>query len=163
MDGSRIVDQNGAGRPRREVARGDRNGVQRAIPGINTRSRATKPRSSITSGRALFVDGDPNSAWSRRFTDLLAGHVADAGGMEWVSDAKFSLIRRIASMECEIERLEARLSKGEHVDLDAFGRAAGHLRRLFELIGIDRKQRDITDPLDAYLEQQYGHKDAPDA
>ena len=36
---------------------------------------------------------------------------------------------------------------------------AGYLKS----IGIDRKQRDITDPLDAYLEQQYGHKDAPDA
>jgi len=30
-------------------------------------TRGKRPRSAITSGRKLFVQGDPNSAWSRRY------------------------------------------------------------------------------------------------
>jgi hypothetical protein len=41
--------------------------------------------------------------------------------------------------------------RGENVDLDAFGRAASHLRRLFESIGIDGKQRDLTLDPQAYF------------
>jgi hypothetical protein len=66
-----------------------------------------------------------------------------------------SLIRRAAALQCEIERLEARLSRGENVDLDAFGRAASHLRRLFEAIGIERRARDVTPDLDSYLKANY--------
>src|ERR1700677_1462312 len=89
-----------------------------------SRTRATRPRSAVTSGRQLFIDGDPNSAWARRYAALLIGHVVDAGGRELVSAAKLSLIRRATALECEIERLEAKLSGGGEVDLDAFGRAA---------------------------------------
>jgi hypothetical protein len=124
-------------------------GIQRLVPPPKGRGR--KMRSAVTSGRKLLIDGDPNSAWARRYADLIVGHVADAGGRDLVSDAKLSIIRRAASMECEIERLEAKLSRGENVDLDAFGRAASHLRRLFESIGIDRKQRDLTLDPQAYF------------
>lgn len=101
----------------------------------------------MTSGRALFISGDPNSAWSRRFHDLVVGHVSDLGGADLLSEAQFSLIRRAAAIECELERLDARLSQGEEVNLDAYGRAASHLRRLFETIGIERRPRDITPSL----------------
>jgi hypothetical protein len=114
-------------------------------------TRAKRPRSAVTSGRQLFIDGDPNSAWARRYADLLIGHVVDAGGRDMVSAAKLSLIRRATALECEIERLEAKLSRGEEVDLDAFGRAASHLRRIFESIGIERAQRDVALDLRAYL------------
>jgi hypothetical protein len=36
------------------------------------------------------------------------------------------------------------LSTGAEVDLDAYGRASSHLRRLFETIGVERKARDVT-------------------
>jgi hypothetical protein len=122
--------------------RSPRNGrQQRAI------SLSRKPRSAITSGRQLFVQGNPNSAWSRRFQDLVIGHVSDAGGFDVLSEAQLSLIKRCASIECELERLDARLSAGEEVDLDSYGRAASHLRRLFETLGVERKQRDVTPTL----------------
>ena len=112
---------------------------------VRASSRLKRPRSAVTSGRVLLVGGDSNSAWARRYADLLVGHVADAGGRDMVSEAKLSLIRRAAAMECEIERLEAKLSRDENVDLDVFGRAASHLRRLFEVIGIERRPRDVTE------------------
>jgi hypothetical protein len=116
-----------------------------------TPSRAKRPRSAVTSGRKLFVEGDPNSARSPRFHDLVLGHVSDLGGADQLSEAQFSLIRRAAAIECELERLDARLSIGESIDLDSYGRCAGHLRRLFETLGVERKPRDVTPSLDQYL------------
>ena len=61
-----------------------------------------------------------------------------------LSDAQLSLIRRAASIECELERLDAMLSTGAEVSLDSYGRAASHLRRLFETLGLKRVPRDVT-------------------
>jgi hypothetical protein len=111
----------------------------------STSSRAQRPRSAVTSGRQLFISGDPNSAWSRRYHDLVVGHCNDIGpGPDLLSEAQLSLIRRAASIECELERLDAMLSTGAEVNLDAYGRAASHLRRLFETLGVGRKARDVT-------------------
>jgi hypothetical protein len=114
-------------------------------------SRAVRPRSAVTSGRQLFYDGDANSAWSRRFHDLVVGHINDVSGgagANVLSEAQLSLCRRAAAIECELERLDAMLSRSEAVNLDAYGRAASHLRRLFETLGLERRLKDVTpDPL----------------
>jgi hypothetical protein len=102
-----------------------------------------RPRSAITSGRKLFVQGDPNSAWSRRYYDLCVGHINDLGGRDLLSEAQLSLIRRASAIECELERLDAVLSTGEAVDLDSYGRATSHLRRLFETLGLERRPREV--------------------
>jgi hypothetical protein len=49
-------------------------------------------------------------------------------------------------LEVACEALEARMSAGEQVDLDSYGRAASHLRRILETLGIERK------PTAPYLE-----------
>jgi hypothetical protein len=109
-------------------------------------------RSAVTNGKRLFVEGSGTSAWSRRFADLVAGHVSDLGGPNgMLSEAELSLIRRAAAIECELEALEGRLSRGEPVDLDSFGRGASHLRRLLESLngGLRRRPRDlIPSPLE---------------
>jgi hypothetical protein len=109
-----------------------------------TQARARRPRSAVTSGRKLFVAGDPNSAWARRFHDLVVGHIADAGGRDMLSEARLALCKRAAALECELEHLEAKLSQGEQVDLDKFGRAASHLRRILESIGLERRAVDVS-------------------
>jgi hypothetical protein len=119
-------------------------------------SRSVRPRSAVTSGRQMFYDGDENSAWSRRFNDLIIGHIHDisAGlGADVLSEAQLSLCRRAAAIECELERLDAMLSRSEFVNLDAYGRAASHLRRLFETLGLERKPRDVTPTLAEIAEQ----------
>jgi hypothetical protein len=120
-------------------AKRQKDGIARHMP-----ARTGKVRSAVTSGRQLFIGGDPNSAWSRRYADIVVSHISDLGGADLLSEAQFSLIRRAAAIECELERLDARLSAGEPVDLDSYGRCAGHLRRLFETIGVERKPRDVT-------------------
>jgi hypothetical protein len=106
--------------------------------------RAKRPRSAVTSGRQQFITGNPNSAWSRRYHDLVVRHIGDLGGREVLSEAQLSLVRRAAGLECELESMEGKLSQGEEINLDAYGRAASHLRRLFEALGIERKARDVT-------------------
>ena len=111
--------------------------------GDRSRVRAKRPRSAVTSGRKLFVEGDPNSAWSRRYHDLVVGHIGDLGGRDLLSEAQLSLIRRASAIECELERLDAALSLGEAVDLDSYARATSHLRRLFETLGLERRPREV--------------------
>jgi hypothetical protein len=105
--------------------------------------------SAVSSGRKLFVTGQGNSAWSRRYRDLIAGHVADAAGRDMMSEAEFSLVRRAAAIECELELMEGKLSMGEEINLDVFTRSASHLRRILETLtlGLGRKQRDVTPSL----------------
>jgi hypothetical protein len=120
--------------------------------------RATDPRpermrSAVTNGKRLFVEGSGTSAWSRRYADLIAGHCSDLGGREMLSEAQFSLIKRASAIECELEVLEGRLSQGEPVDLDSYGRGASHLRRILESLspGLERRARDIGPTLGELL------------
>jgi hypothetical protein len=105
-------------------------------------------RSGVTTGRAVFVEGDGNSKWARRYRDLIAAHCSDLGGTDVLSEAQLSLIRRASAIELELEQMEGKLSLGEQIDLDVFTRSASHLRRLFETLGsktgIERKCRDVT-------------------
>jgi hypothetical protein len=122
----------------------------------DTAARAPRQRSAVTNGRRLFVEGDGNSAWSRRYRDLVAGHVADMGGRELLSEAQLSLVRRASAIELELEQMEGKLSMGEQIDLDVFTRAASHLRRIFETLGVERRPRDVTPTLEEYARQHYG-------
>jgi hypothetical protein len=101
-------------------------------------------RSAVTNGRRLFVHGDGNTLWSRRYRDLCAAHVTDMGGPDQLSEAALSLVRRCAAIEVELEAMEGRLSMGQPVDLDVFTRSASHLRRIFETLGFKRVPKDVT-------------------
>jgi hypothetical protein len=114
-------------------------------------ARAKRPRSAVTSGRKTFIAGDPNSAWGRRFHDLVQGHVSDLGGRSILSEAQLALCKRAAGLECELEQMEGRMSLGEEISLDAYGRAASHLRRILETLGIERVPKDVGPTLGEIL------------
>jgi hypothetical protein len=100
----------------------------------------------------MFVEGgNGRGPWARRWRDLVHLHANDLGGMDAVSAAQLALIRRASTIELELEQLEARLSVGDQaVDVEAFARLAGHLRRLFEALGIRRDARQV-ESLSDYL------------
>jgi hypothetical protein len=106
-----------------------------------------RTRSRVTTGRAVFVEGDGNSRWARRYRDLISAHCQDLGGVDLLSGAQLSLIRRASAIELELEQMEGKLSMGQSVDLDVFTRSASHLRRLFETIGIERRAKTIDQAL----------------
>lgn len=61
-----------------------------------------------------------------------------------MSEAQVSLCRRVAAIEIQLEQMEAKMSEGNlSVDMDQYGRLAGHLRRILESIGLKRVARPI--------------------
>lgn len=135
------------------------------------RKQARRPRSAVTSGRRQFINGSPNSAWARRYYDCVFGLVSDAGGRDQLSAAQFALCQRAAALQCECERMDARLSQGQEINLDTYGRAASHLRRILEALGLERRAKDISGQLDngevarllSYFEPQPGDSEADEA
>jgi hypothetical protein len=64
--------------------------------------------------------------------------MVDIGDEAALSEGQKSLCRRAATLEVNLEQLEA------GVDLDVFNRLSGNLRRIFETLGLDRRARDIN-------------------
>jgi hypothetical protein len=90
------------------------------------------------------VEGDGRSPWSRRYYDLISMHVADLGGRANLTEAALALVKRAATLEVELEQMEGKLSLGQEIDLDLFGRATNSLRRVWRDLGLKRDPRDIT-------------------
>jgi len=78
-----------------------------------------------------------------------------------LSEAQLALCKRAAGLECELEQMEGRMSQGVEVDLDRYGRAASHLRRILESLGLERKPKDIGPTLgDLLREDQRQQREA---
>jgi hypothetical protein len=75
-------------------------------------------------------------------------HLADLGGPSNTSAAERSLARRAATLTIALEQLEAKFAVAEgvvsHTDLDLYSRGTGHLRRVLETLGLQRRVKDIT-------------------
>jgi hypothetical protein len=125
--------------------------------------RQPSRRSRVTNGSAQIIEGDENSPWARRRYDLVALHVSDLGGADGLSEAQLSLIRRISTLECELERLDGKLSLGQEINLAEYTTTANALRRLIETMGLKRVARDITQSLEAIAEELHARQAAADA
>ena len=104
-------------------------------------------RSQITNGKRLLPGVHKQSQWARRFRDIIYLYASDQGGDDCLSEARRSIIRRVACLQTELELLETRFALAggaEPSDLDLYQRTSANLRRLLECIGIDRVPRDIT-------------------
>lgn len=105
----------------------------------------SKLRSRVTNGSALFVEANGCSPWARRFRDLLELFVTDQGGVGNCSEAQCSLIRRVATLQVELERLEGTFATEPATpdQLDLYQRMTNTLRRTLQVLGIERKARGI--------------------
>ena len=114
----------------------------------------------VTKGKRTFAEGgDGRSAWTRRWKDLVASHANDLGG-EGLTEAQISICRRAAATEIALEQIEARMSEGQQIDLDLYGRLTGRLCRMLELVGIRRLTKPI-DPLSEFAKAVEGYAAAP--
>jgi hypothetical protein len=133
-------------------------------PPVKRKAIGKRPRnnvSRVTAGTKLFIGADARSAWGRRFRDLLHLHCEDLGGIDRLSEFQLSLVRRVATLEVELERMEAELAEGKTVDIDVYARVASHLRRIVETLGLQRVSRDVTPTLaDIVREHQAAEKPA---
>ena len=116
----------------------------------------TSVRSAITDGRAL-LDVDGRSAWARRLRDLIAAHTSDLGGNDALSEAERVLVRRAAMLTLQLELMEfnwAKNSEGEAGPkaIRTYQQCTNTLRRTLEVLGLQRRPKDVTPSLRHYIE-----------
>ena len=114
----------------------------------------TNRRSRITNG--ALIDGDGRSAWARRMRDLIALHLSDLGGEDAVSEAEKSIVRRVATLTVELERMESNFAEAgeaspEHLDL--YQRVSNSMRRMLETVGLQRRAKPV-ESLQEYLRKK---------
>ncbi len=104
-------------------------------------------RSSVTTGRRLFVHADGRGPWARRFRDLVEMHTNDLGGADMISSSEASLIKRSATLVVELEILEGKFSQSDdgadEKALDLYQRMCNTLRRTLEALGLQRRPRTV--------------------
>jgi hypothetical protein len=79
--------------------------------------RKPEARSAISNGRDILPNVDGRSTIGRRFHDICANLVSDQGGWDHISEARLQLIRRFSAAAVLAEQLEAKLARGEEVDI----------------------------------------------
>jgi hypothetical protein len=117
----------------------------------NRRSPTNRSRSRLTNG--ALIDGDGRSAWARRMKDLIALHLSDLGGEANVSEAEKSIVRRVATLTVELERMEmafAEAGEASPEQLDLYQRVSNSMRRMLETIGLERRAKPV-ESLQEYL------------
>jgi hypothetical protein len=95
----------------------------------------------------------------RRYLAIREAIMADLGGEEALSEVKRQLVSKFATLALQLEVAEVVALAGQAIDAEAFGRTAGHMRRLAEAIGLGRRARDVTD-LQDYLAARAPAEDA---
>jgi transposase len=109
-------------------------------------------RSRVSNHRDLLPDVDGRSAQARRYRDILAALVSDAGGLDRLGEARIQLLRRFASIAVIAESMEAAFVAGTaSIEITAYSTLTSTLVRLASRIGLSRSAKDITPSLADYL------------
>ena len=101
-------------------------------------ARPASTQSAITNRSELLRGIDGRSAESRRFRDLIEGFTADFGATP-PGERELALIRQAAALTVQAEALQAKIVRGEDIDLEQLTRLTNVCTRTLEL-GI-RKRR----------------------
>ena len=119
---------------------------------IRTSSAAIAPRvrSAVTNGKRLHVQRPGDTAWARRFRDVLDQIIADLGGPEGLSEGQRQLARRAATISIMCEKLEGEAAGNKQISLTDYGMLTDRLGRAFHRLGLRRQPRDVNelDPLE---------------
>jgi hypothetical protein len=107
-------------------------------------------RSAVTNGKRLHVVRPGDTAWARRFRDVLAEITNDLGGADLLSEGQRQLARRAATISIACEKMEGETATGAEIDLEEYGRLTDRLGRCFQRLGLKRQARDVgqLDPLE---------------
>jgi hypothetical protein len=101
----------------------------------------------------LHVVRPGDTAWARRFRDVLAEIISDLGGAgAGLSEGQRQIARRCATIAIACERMEGEAAAGAAIDLDAYGTLTDRLGRAFQRLGLKRQARPI-ESLQEYLKR----------
>jgi hypothetical protein len=114
-------------------------------------------RTRQSNGSQLLPGIDNRNLWARRCKDLILAHVNDLGGLDNISEAEKSIVRRASVLVSQLEILEAKFARANgnasNKDLDIYQRMCGALRRLYDAIGMKRRPRDLGPSLGELMKQ----------
>jgi hypothetical protein len=111
-------------------------------------------RSAVTNGKRLHVVRPGDTAWARRFRDVLGEIVSDLGGAgAGLSEGQRQLARRCATISIACEKMEGETATGAEIDLEEYGRLTDRLGRAFQRLGLRRQPRDVGPSLGDILRQ----------
>ena len=104
-----------------------------------------------SNGGDVLANVDDRLVSARRYRDIIRALMADQGGADQCSESRKQLVRRFAAAAVLAEQLEARLARGEEIDVTAHAQLASILVRIAQCIGIDRPAKNTTSSLREYL------------
>lgn len=120
---------------------------------------ATRPVGGIPTIDAL----DRRTRPYRRYEAIRDAVLSDMGGEENTSEVQRQLVAKFSTLALQLKSMEAAAIEGNEINLDLFGRCAGHLRRIAEALGMKRVARDVTPSLTEYLAARTPEKDEDEA
>ena len=113
--------------------------------------RMLRARSRVTNGSDVLPGIDGRTEIARRYFDICQALIEDAAGLDRCSEAKLHLIRRFAAAAVMAENLEAKLARGEEIEIQEHATLSSTLVRLAQRIGINRVAKNITPSLSDIL------------
>ncbi|NTG12678.1 hypothetical protein G6L05_02810 [Agrobacterium rhizogenes] len=108
---------------------------------IDTSSRN---RSAISNGSWLLEGVDNRSALGRRYRDLCMSFADDLGGADSLTEPQKALVRQLAAVTVESEKLQSAIVQGKDVDHESLVRLTNLHARLLKQLGVKaygKKQR----------------------
>ncbi|AFL53994.1 hypothetical protein ABIE78_006379 [Sinorhizobium fredii] len=112
-------------------------------------SNSTRNRSAISNGSWLLEGVDNRSALGRRFRDLCISFAEDLGGAASLNEPQRALIRQVAAVTVESEKLQAAIVRGESVDPENLVRLNNLQARLVKQLDIkprgQKPKRSLAD------------------
>ena len=120
-------------------------------------------RSRLSNGRDVLPGVDGRSVVARRYRDIIGTVVSDQGGAEHLSEARLQLIRRFSAASVLAEQMEARLARGEEINIQEYSLLVSTMVRVAQRIGIERRARNVTPSLGQYLSNKKANGAGTDA
>jgi hypothetical protein len=113
-----------------------------------TLNTAEKPAGYEPAAKGMFgvlsIDAlDQRRRPYRRYESIRSAVLSDLGGEESTSEIQRQLISKFATLALQLEEMEAAALAGNEIDVDLFGRGAGHLRRIAEALGSKRVPKNV--------------------
>ena len=119
---------------------------------LNTREKPATPVRKHRASKAIKVrlltrkSLDGRTRARKQFDAIANGIASDLGGEDHLSTVQRHLVEAFAGAAVHVHDLNARLLKGEAVDVLKHSQAISSMVRIAARIGIDRVARDITPP-----------------
>jgi hypothetical protein len=112
--------------------------------------RPSRQRSRITNGSKLVAAVDGRSAEARRYKDVALNLADDLGGAAGLTEAQRAIVRQVAAMTVQSEKLQGAVLRGEPVDVEQLTRLSNALSRMLHRLGLKKAKPKAPTLLDRF-------------